>query len=49
MAKAFISFLGTSDYLECRYKLDDTPGEIVKYVQEDLVGRFCRDWNSLSS
>ncbi|MDY0221312.1 MAG: TIGR02221 family CRISPR-associated protein [Desulfobacterium sp.] len=46
MAKAFISFLGTSDYLNCRYSLNDTPGEIVKYVQEDLVRRCCMDWNS---
>ena len=46
MAKAFISFLGTSDYLDCRYRLDNTPGEIVKYVQEDLVQRCCKGWNT---
>lgn len=45
MRKAFISFLGTSDYLNCRYRLNDTPGKIVKYVQEDLVQRCCMDWN----
>jgi len=44
MGKAFISFLGTSDYLNCRYSLDDTPGKVVKYVQEDLVQRCCMDW-----
>lgn len=45
MGKAFISFLGTSDYLNCHYSLDETPGRIVKYVQEDLVQRYCMDWN----
>jgi CRISPR-associated Csx2 family protein len=44
MSKVFISFLGTSDYLNCRYSLDDAPGGVVKYVQEDLVQRCCKAW-----
>jgi len=44
MAKAFISFLGTNDYLDCRYSLNSQPGKVVKYFQEDLVDRFCRQW-----
>jgi CRISPR-associated Csx2 family protein len=46
MAKAFISFLGTSDYLDCRYSLDNQAGNVVKYFQEDLVDRFCCRWDS---
>ncbi len=48
MSKALISILGTNDYLECRHKFPD--GEVseipVKYFQEDLLKKFCRDWNS---
>lgn len=44
MAKAFISFLGTNDYLDCRYSLNNQHGRVVKYFQEDLVDRFCRTW-----
>lgn len=44
MAKAFISFLGTNNYLDCRYSLDNQPGKLVKYFQQDLVDRFCRQW-----
>jgi CRISPR-associated DxTHG motif protein len=44
MAKAFISFLGTNDYLDCRYSLNKQPGNIVKYFQEDLAERFCKNW-----
>jgi CRISPR-associated Csx2 family protein len=44
MAKAFISFLGTNDYLDCRYSLNNQPGNVVKYFQEDLADRFCRQW-----
>jgi len=48
MSKAFISILGTNDYLECYHKLEDKliSNVQVKYVQEDLVKHFCKDWNS---
>lgn len=45
MSRALISFLGTSDYVECRYSLDNKHGSLVKYVQEDMADRFCRNWD----
>ncbi|MBF0230061.1 MAG: TIGR02221 family CRISPR-associated protein [Desulfamplus sp.] len=45
MAKAFISFLGTGNYTKCRYSFKNESGNVVKYVQEDVINRFCRDWN----
>ncbi|WP_457552189.1 TM1812 family CRISPR-associated protein [Desulfobacula sp.] len=45
MAKSFISFLGTNDYTECRYILDRQKGPVVKYVQEDMIHRFCSAWS----
>lgn len=49
MRKAFISILGTNDYLECRHKfgdiVTDTP---VKYCQEDIIKLFCKDFNEES-
>ncbi|WP_041440094.1 TIGR02221 family CRISPR-associated protein [Syntrophobacter fumaroxidans] len=44
MARVYISFLGTNDYVECRY-LDefDTP-EPVRFVQEATIGTICRGW-----
>lgn len=45
MKKAFISILGTNDYLECRHSFGnittDTP---VKYCQEDIIKIFCKDF-----
>lgn len=49
MKKAFISILGTNDYLECRHKfgdiVTDTP---VKYCQEDIIKIFCKDFDEES-
>lgn len=47
MSKAFISILGTNNYLECRHRFPDKFISVppVKYVQEDLVKYFCKDWN----
>lgn len=45
MSRSLISFLGTSDYLDCRYDLDGDTGPVVKYIQEDMALRFCKDWN----
>lgn len=44
MANALISFLGTSDYVPCRYEIDGKQGSVVKYVQEDLAVRFGSSW-----
>lgn len=46
MAKAFISFLGTGNYTDCKYKLDNDTGNLVKYVQEDIITRFCANWGT---
>lgn len=46
MAKAFISFLGTGNYTKCRYSFKNESGNVVKYVQEDIISRFCKDWNA---
>lgn len=45
MAKAFISFLGTNDYVDCRYIFDGKKSSVVKYVQEDMTQRFCLNWS----
>lgn len=40
--KVFISFLGTNNYVLCRYDIGEaTP---VRFVQEALIGHFCREW-----
>ena len=47
MSKALISFLGTNDYLECRYRLDGSKSDYpVKYIQEDMALRFCKEWTA---
>ncbi|HPZ06717.1 MAG TPA: TM1812 family CRISPR-associated protein [Candidatus Eremiobacteraeota bacterium] len=43
MNNTFISVLGTNNYLECRYN----NGGIVKYIQEDLIKRYCIDRNEV--
>lgn len=45
MSKSFISILGTNDYLECRHSFNNkTSDKPVKYVQEDLIKFFCKDF-----
>lgn len=41
MSKKMISFLGTSDYKECTYALDDKKVENVKYIQIALIKLLC--------
>lgn len=44
--KVFISFLGISNYVNCRYSFDD--GEIsvpVRFVQEAIIRRLCKEWS----
>lgn len=49
MKKAFISILGTNDYLECRHSYGDIVTETpVKYCQEDIIKIFCNDFNENS-
>ncbi len=44
MAKKFISFLGTSAYIPCKYKLNDKVSNEVRYVQEALIDFVCKNW-----
>jgi len=44
MAKVYLSFLGTNDYVDCHYVLGAQESPLVKFVQEALVGFCCRDW-----
>lgn len=45
MAKKFISFLGTGKYDKCQYKFQENIGKEVKYIQDDLIDRFCGDYD----
>lgn len=42
--KVFISFLGTNNYVECRYKFADKISKPVRFVQEALIEHTCKDW-----
>lgn len=44
MAKKFISFLGTGNYQECIYQLNEVEGKTVVYIQDDLIDRFCSEY-----
>ena len=42
--KVFISFLGTNNYVECKYKFNDSLSQPVRFVQEALIEQVCKDW-----
>ena len=42
--KVFISFLGTSNYVQCRYDINGVVSAPVWFVQEALVEHLCKDW-----
>ncbi len=44
MAKLFISFLGTNDYLPCNYVFGKKKEENVRFVQEAMAKIFCGNW-----
>jgi len=46
MAKIFISFLGTNDYLECSYKYQNTIVKNVRFVQEATIKLNCTNWST---
>jgi CRISPR-associated Csx2 family protein len=46
MAKVYLSFLGTNDYLACTYYTGDREVENVRFVQEATLGLYCRNWTS---
>lgn len=42
--KIFISFLGTNNYVECKYSIDGEASSPVRFIQEALIERLCREW-----
>ena len=42
--KVFISFLGTNNYVLCRYAMNNVVSEPVRFVQEALIANTCKDW-----
>jgi CRISPR-associated DxTHG motif protein len=44
MARVYLSFLGTNDYVECHYVLRDQASPLVRFVQEAIIGLCCADW-----
>lgn len=44
MRKVFISFLGTTNYVLCRYDINGVVSAPVRFVQEALIEQFCKDW-----
>lgn len=42
--KVFISFLGTNNYVECKYRIGDALSSPVRFVQEALISNTCSEW-----
>lgn len=42
--KVFISFLGTNNYVQCRYDINGVVSAPVRFVQEALIEYWCKDW-----
>jgi len=45
MAKVFLSFLGTTKYIEAYYELGKKRSHLTPFVQEALVNLICMNWN----
>ena len=43
--KVFISFLGTNNYVQCKYDIGGAISGPVRFVQEALVEHVCKGWN----
>ncbi|MBI4766066.1 MAG: TIGR02221 family CRISPR-associated protein [Deltaproteobacteria bacterium] len=46
MARVYLSFLGTNDYLPCTYYFQEKEIQGIRFVQEATVSMNCRDWSS---
>ncbi len=46
MARVYISFLGTNDYLTCTYFYKDNEMQNLRFVQEATLNFFCSQWTS---
>jgi CRISPR-associated Csx2 family protein len=44
MAKVYLSFLGTNDYMPCTFFWDGQEAPNTRFVQEATVKFFCRGW-----
>lgn len=44
--KVFISFLGTNNYVQCRYDIKGVVSAPVRFVQEALIEHVCKDWTA---
>lgn len=42
--KVFISFLGTNNYVQCRYDINGVVSAPVRFVQEALIEYYCKGW-----
>ena len=42
--KVFISFLGTNNYVQCKYFIEGNTYAPVRFVQEALIEHYCKDW-----
>lgn len=42
--KVFISFLGTNNYVQCRYDINGVVSAPVRFVQEALIEHICKGW-----
>lgn len=42
--RVFISFLGTNNYVQCRYAIGGVVSAPVRFVQEALIENICKDW-----
>lgn len=46
MARAYLSFLGTNDYLNCTYFKNNKELKNVRFVQQATLYFYCREWTS---
>lgn len=44
--KVFISFLGTNNYVLCKYNINGDDSKPVRFVQEALIEHLCKDWTA---
>ena len=44
--KVFISFLGTNNYVLCKYNINGKVSRPVRFVQEALIEHLCNDWSA---
>ena len=42
--RVFISFLGTTTYVLCKYNIGGVYSKAVRFVQEVLIEHLCKDW-----